>query len=842
MASFLKNPSQANELFRHWKVSLQFEEALQKTLLPVHEKVAQKEGRNYLKLELLAGDKNLDAFLFFDQKCLSLDVDQESLPFLKFLNHSDQISKKYHQPIEHDVMVGFPVFFIKTQNCGEKLATLFKFPLQKIDYPQNSQILQDDVTLSLLSANKPLRFFSEEDKSSDAESSSRFYLDEFLLTEELGVSDEELIQFRKDFYRENQEPYKYILLFCEEILKAGPFEPKDRKKEDVLKILMASLQEFMESEDGDSARKGKQRLYPYALIYDLEKKQPTMQLQNDLNDLMEDDLFSYVDTDHPASRFLLGGNQEKKLAERLNAHYQPGKPTQSQTRAIRAALERNFTVVHGPPGTGKTFVIRNILAERILKVAFQLKSPDDQLNSLDAVSLVSSTNNRAVDNALEGLNLEGELPVALRVGSRIVFSTQTLFFLKTYLHALKRLNPSKSHGEFVQARKELEALLKDMDPPKTGKRKKLNPKSAEFEFKIYQTARKVLTAWAGYNQEQLIRIISGLMKDIEEKKGFRVLRNHNKWMFLLTAFPLVGSTLLSIRNFFPMEENEIGLIIIDEAGQCAIPYLMPALIRAKRAAILGDIYQLEPICGLTGQDVLSLALKRNIKLSGEILSYFSSEGDNLRSAHHVAMESVSDIITLKEHFRCRKPIIQISMDLCGYPLLVKTPTEKTDIENEALFFVDVMGEEKRYGNSWENPLEVLRLISLVKYIYKQGVEYKNIAILTPFRGQLLQINAALKREKIPFGIAEEDGQEKNKIATGTVHRFQGGERDLVLFSHVISKGEPRFLNSRVNLLNVAVSRAKKQFIFVGTMAALSRGDYTSVLKEHLIKNGKALHF
>ncbi|MCP4135616.1 MAG: ATP-binding domain-containing protein, partial [bacterium] len=75
---------------------------------------------------------------------------------------------------------------------------------------------------------------------------------------------------------------------------------------------------------------------------------------------------------------------------------------------------------------------------------------------------------------------------------------------------------------------------------------------------------------------------------------------------------------------------------------------------------------------------------------------------------------------------------------------------------------------------------------------------------------------------------------------GTVHRFQGGEKRIVLFSHVIAKGEPRFLNSRVNLLNVAVSRAQKHFIFIGSLEALSRGTYTSLLKKHLIQEGEAI--
>ncbi len=48
------------------------------------------------------------------------------------------------------------------------------------------------------------------------------------------------------------------------------------------------------------------------------------------------------------------------------------------------------------------------------------------------------------------------------------------------------------------------------------------------------------------------------------------------------------------------------------------------------------------------------------------------------------------------------------------------------------------------------------------------------------------------------------------IALGTVHRFQGGERRIILFSTTVTETSSlRFVDARVDLINVAASRARE---------------------------------
>jgi superfamily I DNA and/or RNA helicase len=68
------------------------------------------------------------------------------------------------------------------------------------------------------------------------------------------------------------------------------------------------------------------------------------------------------------------------------------------------------------------------------------------------------------------------------------------------------------------------------------------------------------------------------------------------------------------------------------------------------------------------------------------------------------------------------------------------------------------------------------------------------------------------------------------VALGTVHRFQGGERSIVLFSSVLTRGSSlAFLNARPNLLNVAISRAQHHFVCLGHAAVLAQGPRSRLL-------------
>ena len=109
---------------------------------------------------------------------------------------------------------------------------------------------------------------------------------------------------------------------------------------------------------------------------------------------------------------------------------------------------------------------------------------------------------------------------------------------------------------------------------------------------------------------------------------------------------------------------------------------------------------------------------------------------------------------------------------------------------------------------------------LAKLVLEQGY-LGSIGVVSPFHGQADRVLDLIKQR--PELYRRLDLQE---FESSTVHKFQGDERDLMVFSPVISHGvdERGFLESNPNLFNVAITRARSALVVVGDrQAALESG-------------------
>ena len=130
----------------------------------------------------------------------------------------------------------------------------------------------------------------------------------------------------------------------------------------------------------------------------------------------------------------------------------------------------------------------------------------------------------------------------------------------------------------------------------------------------------------------------------------------------------------------------------------------------------------------------------------------------------------------------------------------------------------------------ENKVEVEACIQTIKYIKEQDKKEPSIAIVTPFKEQKHLLESRLKRE----GLTD--------VKVGTVHAFQGKEKDYIIFTPTIDALEPKwavkFIGDKCNMLNVAVTRAKKQFIYIGNLnVAEQTGNYLAKLIKYIRENG-----
>ncbi|WP_342668701.1 C-terminal helicase domain-containing protein [endosymbiont 'TC1' of Trimyema compressum] len=102
-------------------------------------------------------------------------------------------------------------------------------------------------------------------------------------------------------------------------------------------------------------------------------------------------------------------------------------------------------------------------------------------------------------------------------------------------------------------------------------------------------------------------------------------------------------------------------------------------------------------------------------------------------------------------------------------------------------------------------------------------------MITPFKAQ-----AQYLRKRMEEKLSEGDF-----INVGTVHTFQGSERQIILFSSVYgSKESCFFIDNRKSLINAAVSRAKDYFFLFGAIDCLkdSQGSANELLKSYISEN------
>ena len=280
----------------------------------------------------------------------------------------------------------------------------------------------------------------------------------------------------------------------------------------------------------------------------------------------------------------------------------------------------------------------------------------------------------------------------------------------------------------------------------------------------------------------------------------------------LKLFPIWSTTNLSTQDL-PLQAGLFDCVVIDEASQCDIPSALPLLFRAKRIVIIGDSKQLTHIA------TLPKPIHRRLSEHYGIGTRYSYRDVSLFDLASRSTAGVPGQILLDEHYRSHEEIIEFSnrnfydadlrlrTDLSKIPTLYRT-------KGCGVFWVNVKGCAERPGpGNIFNKEEQQTLLTLVRRLLVQldslEMNEAEIGIVTPFRAQAEDIQKALRRLAIPDG----------RILVGTVHTYQGNERDIMIFSTVATADLPewtrRFVTENPNLLNVAVTRARLTLIVIG---------------------------
>ncbi len=310
------------------------------------------------------------------------------------------------------------------------------------------------------------------------------------------------------------------------------------------------------------------------------------------------------------------------------------------------------------------------------------------------------------------------------------------------------------------------------------------------------------------------------------------LRQANESAFrrgIAKTFPALAVTNLSVRHAVPLAADVVDLVVIDEASQCDIASALPLLYRAKRAMVIGDSNQLQHISNLGPDDDHRLRHNAGLNAVDDLRLTYSTYSlfDIVRS---VASARAARFVHLKEHFRSRAEIIEFSnRQFYGNSMTVLTDYQHRPLatSGEPIKWRNVRGDVKRFaGASAFNETEARAVVDLVREIAGgtagQPELRPSLGVVTPFRPQANRI-----RELTEQSIGEADLQ-RLEFTVSTAHGFQGDEKDIMIFSPVISQNTPasaaRFIGRTPNLFNVAITRARSELHIVGDMAAVKNSD------------------
>ncbi|MBN1468056.1 MAG: hypothetical protein JW924_04970 [Fusobacteriaceae bacterium] len=343
----------------------------------------------------------------------------------------------------------------------------------------------------------------------------------------------------------------------------------------------------------------------------------------------------------------------------------------------------------------------------------------------------------------------------------------------------------------------------------------------------------------------IIKMKECLEKDIfynSNKEGKKSIKRDKESIklrhkLISMVYPCSVNTFYMTPKYFSYYESKknnpffeiIDLMIVDEAGQVLNEVSVPSFSLAKKALVVGDVLQIEPVYTVTKNICIGNLVENNLLANNDDEKGFeellekgivASECSLMQLSQKSSNFKLPDLnyrgLILREHRRCQKEIMNYFNELVySGKLICKTPVDKEELFPK-IGYAHIKGISSKISGSRANEIEAITIANWIKdnkdemeKFYKKKIE-EIIGIITPFKSQKILIESELNSIGINSG----------SIKVGTVHALQGAERDVIIFSTVYTLQDGTknyFFDSDKNMLNVAVSRAKKSFLVFGDM-------------------------
>ncbi len=486
------------------------------------------------------------------------------------------------------------------------------------------------------------------------------------------------------------------------------------------------------------------------------------------------------------------GLREPKEASPEDVDFVDRELNRSQKEAVRYSLGApDFFLIHGPPGTGKTRTLTEVIVQEVRRG-----------NKV----LATAESNVAADNLLENLLERGVN--AVRVGHPARVSKR---LKERTLSALVEEHPLYEKAE--RLREKARKLMKERDRYQRPVPKWRRGMSDEMILRLAKQGRgargvppriiKSMAQWIRLNRK--VEKLFEKAEELEEKAIREVLEEAE---VVVTTNASAGLEFL--------DGIEFDVAVIDEGSQATEPSVLIPITRAKRFVIAGDHKQLPPTI---------LSEEAEPELSRTLFERLIEEHPRLSRMLRVQYRMHEDIMEfpnrefyegkLEAHESVRHHTLA---DLGVAEPDAEEPWSRVLDPEEPLGFVDTSGlpervrrERRRPGSkSRENPLEAAISVFLVERLVEQGLPADDVAIITPYDDQVDLISRLLRERDL------ED------VEVNSVDGFQGREKEAIVVSFVRSNPEGRvgFLED-LRRLNVAITRPRRKLVCVGDAETLS---------------------
>jgi len=333
---------------------------------------------------------------------------------------------------------------------------------------------------------------------------------------------------------------------------------------------------------------------------------------------------------------------------------------------------------------------------------------------------------------------------------------------------------------------------------------------------------------------------------------------------LADARIVVATTSTMNSNAALFNIKHFDLAIIDEASQILEPNIIGLLTvrhaerRAiKRFILIGDHKQLPAV--VQQQDTLEAEETNNLLKDIHLLSCANSLFERLILTERAAGRTdfigtlhkqgrmhpdIADFANRKFYAREQLECVPLAHQLEQTLNYNEASEDETDDVLKAHRMIFIPSKPCRQLNISEkvNTEEARIITDLLRRLYRQlGNNFdpqKSVGVIVPYRNQIAMIRKEIEKLGIP---------ELEEISIDTVERYQGSQRDIILYSFTIqSRYQLDFLTANTfyedgqpidRKLNVAITRARKQLILTGNEQTLRHNQLFAELIDYIKEKG-----